>query len=37
MINREMMEALGKGGVIVNVARWVVIEEKELLWCLMEG
>ncbi|KAK7292543.1 hypothetical protein RJT34_15394 [Clitoria ternatea] len=36
-INREVMLALGKEGVIVNVARGAVIEEKELLRCLMEG
>jgi len=37
MINREVMLALGKGGVIVNVARGALIDEKELLRCLMEG
>ena len=37
MINREVMVALGKGGVIVNVARGAVIDEKQLLRCLMEG
>ncbi|XP_068477270.1 glyoxylate/hydroxypyruvate reductase HPR3-like [Phaseolus vulgaris] len=37
MINREVMVALGKGVVIVNVARGAVIDEKQLLRCLMEG
>ncbi|KAH1085930.1 hypothetical protein GYH30_017758 [Glycine max] len=37
MINREVMLALGKGGVIVNVARGALIYEKELFRCLMEG
>ncbi|RDX99122.1 Glyoxylate/hydroxypyruvate reductase HPR3, partial [Mucuna pruriens] len=36
MINREVMLSLGKG-VIVNVARGALIDEKELLKCLMEG
>lgn len=36
MINREVMLALGKGGIIVNVARGALIYEKELLRCLME-
>ncbi|XP_027907056.1 glyoxylate/hydroxypyruvate reductase HPR3-like [Vigna unguiculata] len=37
IINREVMVALGKGGVIVNVGRGALIHEKELLKCLMEG
>ncbi|XP_020214061.2 glyoxylate/hydroxypyruvate reductase HPR3 [Cajanus cajan] len=37
VINREVMLALGKGGVIVNVARGALIDEKELLRCLVEG
>ncbi|KAK7349593.1 hypothetical protein VNO77_07076 [Canavalia gladiata] len=37
IINREVMLALGKGGVIVNVGRGDLIDEKELLQCLMEG
>ncbi|TKY63795.1 Glyoxylate/hydroxypyruvate reductase HPR3 [Spatholobus suberectus] len=37
VINREVMLALGKVGVIVNVARGAVIDEKELLRCLIEG
>ncbi|KAK7292542.1 hypothetical protein RJT34_15393 [Clitoria ternatea] len=36
-VNREVMLALGKEGVIVNVARGALIEENELLRCLMEG
>jgi hydroxypyruvate reductase 2 len=31
------MLALGKGGIIVNVGRGALIDEKELLRCLMEG
>ena len=34
IINREVM--LGKDGVIVNVGRGSLIDEKELVWCLME-
>ncbi|KAK7390074.1 hypothetical protein VNO78_25373 [Psophocarpus tetragonolobus] len=37
MINREVMLALGKGGVIVNVARGALIDEKDLLRCWLEG
>ncbi|TKY63794.1 Glyoxylate/hydroxypyruvate reductase HPR3 [Spatholobus suberectus] len=37
VINREVMLALRKGGVIVNVARGAVIDEKALLRCLIEG
>jgi len=31
------MLALGKGGIIMNVGRGALIDEKELLKCLMEG
>lgn len=37
MINREVMSALGKGGVIINVGRGVIVNEKELVECLVEG
>jgi len=37
MINRGVMVALGKGGVIVNVGRGALMDEKELLRCLKEG
>jgi hydroxypyruvate reductase 2 len=37
IVNREVMLALGKGGIIVNVGRGALIDEKELLRCLMEG
>ncbi|KAK7260306.1 hypothetical protein RIF29_26253 [Crotalaria pallida] len=37
IVNREVMFALGKGGVIVNVGRGSLIDEKELLQCLMKG
>ncbi|KAI8025357.1 Glyoxylate/hydroxypyruvate reductase HPR3 [Camellia lanceoleosa] len=37
MINREVMSALGKGGVIINVGRGAIINEKELVECLVEG
>ncbi|XP_022898389.1 glyoxylate/hydroxypyruvate reductase HPR3-like [Olea europaea var. sylvestris] len=35
MINREVLLALGKEGLIVNVARGAVIDEKELVRCLV--
>lgn len=37
MINREVMLALGKQGVIVNVGRGALIDENELVQCLMKG
>lgn len=37
IINREVILALGKGGFIVNVGRGGLIDEKELVKCLMEG
>ncbi|KAG5538508.1 hypothetical protein RHGRI_019178 [Rhododendron griersonianum] len=37
MINKEVLLALGKEGVIINIARGTVIDEKELVRCLVEG
>ncbi|CAI8607358.1 unnamed protein product [Vicia faba] len=37
IVNKEVMLALGKGGIIVNVGRGGLIDEKELLRCLTEG
>lgn len=37
IVNREVMLALGKDGFIVNVGRGALIDEKELVQCLMEG
>ncbi|XP_061339649.1 glyoxylate/hydroxypyruvate reductase HPR3-like [Gastrolobium bilobum] len=37
MVNKEVMLALGNKGVIVNVGRGSLIDEKELVKCLMEG
>ncbi|KAL1540129.1 glyoxylate/hydroxypyruvate reductase HPR3 [Salvia divinorum] len=37
MVNREVMLALGKDGVIVNISRGAVIDEKELVSCLLQG
>ncbi|KAK9910664.1 hypothetical protein M0R45_034618 [Rubus argutus] len=34
MINREVLSALGREGVIVNIARGAIIDEKELVKCL---
>ncbi|KAH1085927.1 hypothetical protein GYH30_017755 [Glycine max] len=36
LINREVMLALGKEGAVVNVGRGALIDEKELVRCLME-
>ncbi|GFY99595.1 D-isomer specific 2-hydroxyacid dehydrogenase family protein [Actinidia rufa] len=37
MINYEILSALGKEGVIVNIARGGIIDEKELVRCLVQG
>ncbi|KAG8391728.1 hypothetical protein BUALT_Bualt01G0217300 [Buddleja alternifolia] len=37
MINRDVLLALGNEGVIVNVARGAIIDERELVWCLEKG
>ncbi|KAK7390072.1 hypothetical protein VNO78_25371 [Psophocarpus tetragonolobus] len=37
IVNREVMLALGKEGIIVNIGRGALIDEKELVRCLMEG
>ncbi|KGN56571.1 glyoxylate/hydroxypyruvate reductase HPR3 [Cucumis sativus] len=37
MINREVMLELGKDGVIINIGRGAVIDEKEMIRCLIEG
>ncbi|XP_010533732.1 PREDICTED: glyoxylate/hydroxypyruvate reductase HPR3 [Tarenaya hassleriana] len=37
IINREVMEKLGKGGVIINVGRGGLIDEKEMVSGLVKG
>lgn len=37
LINRQVLLALGKRGIIVNVGRGAIIDEKELVQCLQEG
>jgi glyoxylate/hydroxypyruvate reductase len=37
MINREVLLALGKEGVIVNIGRGAIIDEKEMVQSLEEG
>ncbi|XP_021280620.1 glyoxylate/hydroxypyruvate reductase HPR3-like [Herrania umbratica] len=37
LINKEVLSALGKDGVIINIARGPIIDEKELVRCLVEG
>ncbi|KAG2297793.1 hypothetical protein Bca52824_034265 [Brassica carinata] len=37
IVNREVMESLGKNGVIINVGRGGLIDEKEMVKCLVEG
>ncbi|CAH8382464.1 unnamed protein product [Eruca vesicaria subsp. sativa] len=37
IVNREVMEALGKNGIIINVGRGGLIDEKEMVKCLVEG
>ena len=37
MVNREVMLALGKQGIIINIARGAIINEKEMVECLVQG
>ncbi|KAF8104526.1 hypothetical protein N665_0171s0032 [Sinapis alba] len=37
IVNREVMESLGKNGVIINVGRGGLIDEKEMVKCLVHG
>ncbi|XP_038885023.1 glyoxylate/hydroxypyruvate reductase HPR3-like [Benincasa hispida] len=37
LINREVMVALGKDGVIINVGRGAIIDEKAMIECLIQG
>jgi hydroxypyruvate reductase 2 len=37
MVNREVMEALGKDGVLINVGRGGLVDEPELVRCLRGG
>ncbi|KAF3572622.1 hypothetical protein F2Q69_00063479 [Brassica cretica] len=37
IVNREVMESLGKNGVIINVGRGGLIDEMEMVKCLVEG
>ncbi|KAL2892339.1 Glyoxylate/hydroxypyruvate reductase HPR3 [Bienertia sinuspersici] len=37
MINKQVLSALGKEGVIINIARGAIIDEKELVRFLVEG
>ncbi|KAK1677199.1 hypothetical protein QYE76_038047 [Lolium multiflorum] len=37
MVNREVMEALGKDGVLINVGRGGLVDEPELVRCLRDG
>lgn len=37
LIGKEVLSALGKDGVIINIARGPVIDEKELVRCLVKG
>ncbi|CAN0824579.1 Glyoxylate/hydroxypyruvate reductase HPR3 [Linum grandiflorum] len=37
IIDKKVMAALGKEGVIVNIARGAVVDEQEMVRCLVEG
>jgi hydroxypyruvate reductase 2 len=37
MINKEVLLALGKKGLIINVGRGAIIDEQEMVRCLMQG
>lgn len=36
IINRDVLRALGKEGVVINIGRGALIDEKELVQCLMD-
>ncbi|KAL5718395.1 hypothetical protein ACHQM5_011301 [Ranunculus cassubicifolius] len=36
IINKDVLSALGKDGIVVNVGRGALIDEKELVWCLLQ-
>lgn len=37
IINKEVMRALGKDGFLINIGRGALVDEKELVQCLMKG
>ena len=37
MINKEVMLALGKKWVLINVRRGAIVDEKVMVWCLVQG
>ncbi|KAJ4727072.1 glyoxylate/hydroxypyruvate reductase HPR3-like [Melia azedarach] len=37
LINKQVLDALGKKGVIINVGRGAIIDEKEMVRCLLQG
>uniref|UniRef100_A0A2N9G2H7 glyoxylate reductase (NADP(+)) n=1 Tax=Fagus sylvatica TaxID=28930 RepID=A0A2N9G2H7_FAGSY len=37
LINKEVLLALGKEGVVINVGRGAIIDEKEMVQCLVHG
>ncbi|XP_008783589.2 glyoxylate/hydroxypyruvate reductase HPR3-like [Phoenix dactylifera] len=37
IVDKEVMLALGKDGIIINIGRGALVDEKELVRCLMEG
>lgn len=37
MIDKDVLSALGKEGVIVNIGRGAIIDEQELVRCLVQG
>ncbi|KAJ4727071.1 glyoxylate/hydroxypyruvate reductase HPR3-like [Melia azedarach] len=37
MINKQVLSALGKKGIVINVGRGPIIDEKEMVKCLLQG
>ncbi|KAH7668533.1 Hydroxypyruvate reductase protein [Dioscorea alata] len=37
IINKEVLSALGKQGIIINIGRGALVDEEELIKCLMNG
>ncbi|GAB4844406.1 hypothetical protein Ancab_037770 [Ancistrocladus abbreviatus] len=37
MINKQVLSSLGRDGIVINVGRGAIVDEEELVRCLMEG
>ncbi|KAK1294081.1 Glyoxylate/hydroxypyruvate reductase HPR3 [Acorus calamus] len=37
IINEDILSALGKDSIVINIGRGALVDEKELAWCLIQG